>query len=1148
MQGRFSAWLKSKDHDDRSSPRRQNEPLSPSPLSKVNKRTRHEPSAQPKNAKPIDKNANGDATTPTHAITSVKLSPKKNTKSRKRTNSLTNSMLRYITSSPSPQKPVRLNSQNESFSPLKNLPSSPFKLASASPSPSPIKSSPFKSSAAIKLSPRKLFVSSPGKVSAQQTQLRTPSTTRSVLTSPTEDVETPGSFHSAVSRLDSRTQQDDNELVSSQGTVLDSPLPTSTTEYVKQDHEQNDDEMEDVSTAVAAASNNATEKIRVDTVITVIDESESSVDTVSDPIVNEQVVVDPGLSQSFHDEVLESANEQPVISDSIIAEQKQAITESLIEELRTCEQALETLVTTGTVTNDDATTKPDSIDETVTEPVVAAEAFNTEPEFCKSVPECTNLVIDDKAITESGVIDGIVTVPVTAAHTLKTCESVPTVTEPNIEKSVINGDTITKSGIIDEDITDSVTAAEAPVSEPETCNPILSAIARSQTTERVVAKAAIYDDTVAEPGIIDELITEPSAVAKPATTELLHTEPIHAQPAVSELIPVVSRHMLTRPLPMPKPVRFEVRIPPVPLQTLQNALATTATPAEKTPNAQTTTAAAINDDDDTDSEVSDIEAPKTNSPDKPEAAPIPSTTTKPVISNEELLNSILGVKSRVTTRSSTRASTIVTPTPNPSYKLPSSLKLLGTQAKASRRLSEMMEIAVAYSHHKTDAAKDLLTGKITKTDYVAAVGDAGNESILNLIDGANETTKKQNVFYFFGSSIRGLDSLYIGDSDFPKLPKGWWAPCLENSVTRYNAFTSGFVKDMIEIGNELPDSVMRYLTLEVVRERNDHLANSYAEVLSMCNGFAIDESLIEQVYSCFGVQDLVHSKQDLVPPVDNDGARYNLVNIKLTLEVLTQRISQQRFDTGLFRSLILFCIYIFLDVDVGKLLYDTSSELYSVLISRVPTEQWSDEAGYIIETVCSRITDPTEQVRLLERLPIVPGMLATQLRTNLALAFFLNDVRSVLTLATDRVPLSAKIIPELKTNLLYKLKSPSGQSTRQTTPTPRLTADSDMSDESENEFDVVEFDYGLLRTRIRCLDYALMSTVRLDKDLNDIKIVIELLRQLNRRIFNPHGKFPVRTDAKSAIQACEYRLLYMIVGGNGVRQSVLERHFNTNMA
>ncbi|KAK9368802.1 hypothetical protein V1509DRAFT_622867 [Lipomyces kononenkoae] len=531
--------------------------------------------------------------------------------------------------------------------------------------------------------------------------------------------------------------------------------------------------------------------------------------------------------------------------------------------------------------------------------------------------------------------------------------------------------------------------------------------------------------------------------------------------------------------------------------------------------------------------------------------------------------------------------------------IPSALRDLYSHAAEIQRFENLMaesnELEIEsqrFDHPRSDE-------DIDNNLMMVAVGEENAMQVAEILAKA-ESEKLKNVgFHYFDSGK--LEHCETESNQFPGLPAGWVSECLNDPEMRNVMFESGFVRDMIDVGNNMPKTLVWWLMLEVSREPNDFLAHSYLQTLLLCDDILhVDEEVLDQVFHNLGVKpDLLHVDSELtLSPIKDDATRFCTHNIKFTLDLLNAIVARRPYERHFFRKVVIFSIRSLLDSAVGKSLYSSLSDLFSVVLSRIPIEDWLDEERFLLRTLFSTVTDPKERVRLLTLVPINPGTYAMHLRTRLALAFFLNDVDFVMdTLADNRLPIAKRILPELLSNPLYKLRLPQQKKCVETAkaepsttpltgsadaeleengilspshskpeivvssadheeeqdeeapkPTPAIGDDVDDSEcdiysEEDDDDQSCDFDYVLLTQRIWCLNFALMTAVRFDKDMQKIKVVTDFLRDLNNKIFDPQARFPDRTEAKAAIQACEFRLLYSVVGGNGVRQSVIEKHF-----
>ncbi|KAK9315985.1 hypothetical protein V1522DRAFT_60562 [Lipomyces starkeyi] len=542
--------------------------------------------------------------------------------------------------------------------------------------------------------------------------------------------------------------------------------------------------------------------------------------------------------------------------------------------------------------------------------------------------------------------------------------------------------------------------------------------------------------------------------------------------------------------------------------------------------------------------------------------------------------------------------------------IPSALRDLYARAAEIQRFDSLMAESKELEHQSHCLDQPRSNEAIDNDVMKAAVGVENATQMAELLGKVESEKSKTVEFHYFDI---GREVSEIEREKFPGLPAGWVSECLHDPEMRNVMFESGFVRDMIDVENKLPKSLVLWLMLEVAREPNDFLAHSYLQTLLLCDdALHADEEVLDKVFYNLGVKlelRLVDSEMTLSRiNSDDKNIRFRTHNIKFTLELLHAIIARRTYERRFFRKVMIFTIRALLDSAVGKSLYSSLSDLFSVVISRIPTENWLTEETFLLRTLFSTVTDSKERVRLLALVPINPGTHAMHLRTKLAIAFFLNDVDFVAdTIADGRLPIAKRILPELLSNPMYRLRVTQLSRQKQGREVPKITVDemqdmlqpstpppsgsadaeqqensvyspspsklkvvvsSDPEDEPDEELldtsattdncaDDIEFDhdpeddddesfkvdYVLLTQRIWCLNFALMTAVRLDKDIHKIKVIADFLRELNNKIFDPHARFPDRTEAKAAIQACEFRLLYSVVGGNGVRQSVIEKHF-----
>ncbi|KAK9389593.1 hypothetical protein V1515DRAFT_593830 [Lipomyces mesembrius] len=540
--------------------------------------------------------------------------------------------------------------------------------------------------------------------------------------------------------------------------------------------------------------------------------------------------------------------------------------------------------------------------------------------------------------------------------------------------------------------------------------------------------------------------------------------------------------------------------------------------------------------------------------------------------------------------------------------IPSALRDLYARAAEIQRFDSLMAESKELEHQSHCLDQPRSNEAIDNDVMKAAVGVENATQMAELL-GKVESEKSRTVeFHYF--DIGRPDVSEIEREKFPGLPAGWLSECLHDPEMRNVMFESGFVRDMIDVENKLPKSLVWWLMLEVAREPNDFLAHSYLQTLLLCDdALHADEEVLDKLFYNLGVKlELRHVDSEMTLSRikgEDENIRFRTHNIKFTLELLHAIVARRTYERRFFRKVLIFTIRALLDSAVGKSLYSSLSDLFSVVISRIPIENWLTEETFLLRTLFSTVTDSKERVRLLTLVPINPGTHAMHLRTKLAIAFFLNDVDFIVdTIADGRLPIAKRILPELLSNPMYRLRVTQLSLQKQggevpqitvgemqdmlqpSTPPPSGSADAEQQvnsvhspspsklkvvvsrepeDEPEDEqlletsattdngaddYDLEDdddesskVDYVLLTQRIWCLNFALMTAVRLDKDIHKIKVITDFLRELNNKIFDPHARFPDRTEAKAAIQACEFRLLYSVVGGNGVRQSVIEKHF-----
>ncbi|KAK9322597.1 hypothetical protein V1517DRAFT_322957 [Lipomyces orientalis] len=541
--------------------------------------------------------------------------------------------------------------------------------------------------------------------------------------------------------------------------------------------------------------------------------------------------------------------------------------------------------------------------------------------------------------------------------------------------------------------------------------------------------------------------------------------------------------------------------------------------------------------------------------------------------------------------------------------IPSALRELYRNAAEIQRFDSLMTESKQLEQQNQRLNQSMSDEAFDNAVMTAAVGEEDATQMAELLAKPESEKSKTMEFHYF--DIRRGKDCEIDRERFPVLPAGWASECLHDAELRNVMFESGFVRDMIDVENKLPKPIVNWLILEVAREQNDFLAHSYLQTLLLCDDIVqVDEEVLDKVFHNLGIkQELlqIDSEMTLSPVIDNEkDVRFRTHSVKFTLELLHAIATRCTYECHFFRKIIIFTIRALLDSAVGKSLYTSLSDLFSVLISRIPPVKWLEEARILLCTLFSTVTDAKERVRLLTLMPMNPGMNAMYLRTKLALAFFLNDVDVIAdTIADGRLPIAKRILPELLSNPMYRLRVTPGSQhspdvkdspdevedmrdvqtsspppsvfadaehqedcvhspasgnlnvvvssdpedgTDEETSDTTITADNDAgedfddSEEDDND-ESSKIDYVLLTHRIQYLNFALMTAVRLDKDLQKIKFITDFLRELNTKIFDPQARFPDRTEAKAAIQACEFRLLYSVVGGNGIRQSVIERHF-----
>ncbi|KAK9375363.1 uncharacterized protein V1513DRAFT_442692 [Lipomyces chichibuensis] len=545
-------------------------------------------------------------------------------------------------------------------------------------------------------------------------------------------------------------------------------------------------------------------------------------------------------------------------------------------------------------------------------------------------------------------------------------------------------------------------------------------------------------------------------------------------------------------------------------------------------------------------------------------------------------------------------------------EIPSALRDLYARAAEIQRFDSLMAESKELEHQSHCLDQPRSDEAINDDDVMTAAVGVENATQMAKLLGKVESEKSKIVeFHYF--DISRLEVFEIERERFPGLPAGWLSECLHDPEMRNVMFESGFVRDMIDLENKLPKSLVLWLMVEVAREPNDFLAHSYLQTLLLCDdALHADEEVLDKMFCNIGVNpELQHVDSEMTlsrVKGDDKSVRFRTHNIKFTLELLHAIVARRTYESRFFRKVMIFTIRALLDSAVGKSMYSSLSDLFSVVISRIPIESWLTEETFLLRTLFSTVTDSKERVRLLTLVPINPGTHAMHLRTKLAIAFFLNDIDFVAdTIADGRLPIAKRILPELLSNPMYRLRVTQFSQQKQGGEVPQIkvhemqdvlqpstpplsdSADaeqlensvhslspsklkvvvsSDPEDEADEELletnattdngaDDTEFDHGseddddesykvdyaLLTHRIWCLNFALMTAVRLDKDIHKIKVITDFLRELNNKIFDPHARFPDRTEAKAAIQACEFRLLYSVVGGNGVRQSVIEKHF-----
>ncbi|KAK7205306.1 hypothetical protein BZA70DRAFT_267155 [Myxozyma melibiosi] len=447
----------------------------------------------------------------------------------------------------------------------------------------------------------------------------------------------------------------------------------------------------------------------------------------------------------------------------------------------------------------------------------------------------------------------------------------------------------------------------------------------------------------------------------------------------------------------------------------------------------------------------------------------------------------------------------------------------------------------------------------------------------------------------------------------------WIQTCLLDASTRSNMFESGFIKYMLDTGKKIPYAIKRWLMLEsisllistlfkftsadftstVSAEPNAVLANAYLNTLLSCDTLPIDKDVVSAMMLNLGVDEDVaklttpltltlppthaddededptasHPKQNPKPP--DEHSKTPASNIENTLSLFTHIVHKQTYRDII--SLFMFALCTLLDssFSTAPLIVSAASKLLSaIILARTTTNAWlASLPPYLFEL----IRGAPLRARLLAILPVSAGDPAIALRTQLALAFFLDDIEGVMreeVHEAKRLPIAKRIIPELNENLLYRLRmkqdaevsegddtrddeeeeqeeedeemfQDAAESVSPSLDTPNETDDDDddasssSSSTSSTSSASSKFDYPLLAHKITFLNYALQSYVRIGKDHDKINYIITAhLSRLQKQIFNPDARFRDRTVAVLGLRALEYRLRGMYVDS---RQSVLER-------
>ncbi|KAK9454093.1 hypothetical protein V1511DRAFT_512044 [Dipodascopsis uninucleata] len=454
-----------------------------------------------------------------------------------------------------------------------------------------------------------------------------------------------------------------------------------------------------------------------------------------------------------------------------------------------------------------------------------------------------------------------------------------------------------------------------------------------------------------------------------------------------------------------------------------------------------------------------------------------------------------------------------------------------------------------------------LAEDLTKSDFINSVGESSVALMQNAL-GEDRASFTQCIGeYEITSDCKDKSFHYFQKEDikskpFPVVNEPWMAKVFAEESIRVTMFKSGFVLSAIEHGKKIPRSVLRWLLNETALETDVGLVSSYFKVLKECvKALPIDEGSILRVMSYLGVKEKYLDIDAVLDMSYSNGGegfhpRFGSYNVYYIVEIFNEYILKARCSLRESRLLGTFACRVILDAESNMSLRASASRLLSSNLSIISDKDWHSETRHFILSVFESVKDSNLRLRLLQHFPVQSGYQCMHMRTSLALAFFLDNANLALQHSKDdRLPIAKLILPELSNNPLYSLRVPRGEDIEYSSSScvdKNHELDDRMKFERVNESCNKElkndesvaghrsnsnrkFDYVLLRHRIQYLDYVLTTQLKLDIDRTKIQYIIEILRSLYRRIFDPFARYPDRTDAKDRIQSLEFRLSYMII-------------------